>query len=394
MNFVYQAIGRGGRVVSGRVGVVSLEVLRADLARAGLTLVDARQDYLGDLVAVLMPRRLSRAELIDLFGFLKGLIGMGMDMLTSWQSVGEALSTKLAKETASSVHAAIAQGYSLADAMERTKVFPQLVIGNVRAGEVSGTLEEVFGALETTYRQEAALAQQLAKATIYPLISVTVLFLIGTYLLTSVVPDLKQIFPPKVPLTTRLLVYVSESLIDYWWTVPGFVGLVVAGWWRLPDNARARASELLYKVPMLGPSLKNVALCNLFDNLALMLGAGVNLITALEIVADATKSVAIRRRLDNVLLSIQRGGKFSDGFRDPFFPNVTAGVLLQGETTGNIDTYLKRLATFLRDRAQARLATLATMLEPLILLIGGGMLLFLAVGMFMPIYGSMKRGGH
>ncbi|MBI5547464.1 MAG: type II secretion system F family protein [Deltaproteobacteria bacterium] len=394
MLYVYQAIGKSGRYVKGSAAAASISMLRADLARSGLALVDARLDFAGAILAALKPRSLPRGVLIDMFGYLRGLLGMGIDMMTAWSSVGEAIPNRLAKETVSLVMHSIQQGHTLTDAMERAKVFPLLVLGNVRAGEQSGTLEKVFEALEIHYREEQALSQQVWKATLYPLISVVILFFIGVGLLAGVVPQLKEIFPANPPLPTKILLFLSDGVVDFWWTVPGLIGGAVFAWWRLPVNFKTRVWEVFYRVPLVGPVLKNVALCNVFQNLSLMLSAGVSLTMALDTVIGTVTSRAIRTRLESVLGSIQRGGTFSDGFCDPFFPSVTAGVLKQGEMMGSLDSYLRRLSNFLRDRAQARLHTLATLIEPLLLLVGGGMLLRLAVGIFLPIYGQMRNIGR
>ena len=394
MLYVYQAIGKSGRYVKGKAAAPSMSALRDDLGRVGLALVDARRDVLAELTLALRPRRLPRPVLIDMFGFLRGLLAMGIDMMTAWNSVADAIPSKLAKETVSEVTHAIQQGHTLTDAMEKAGVFPGMVLGNVRAGEQSGTLEKVFEALETHYRDEQALVQQVFKATLYPAISVVVLFFIGVGLLAGVVPQLKQIFPADPPLPTKILLFLSNGVVDWWWTAPAVVGGIAFGWWRAPTSLKTRVAELFFRVPLFGPVLKNVALCNVFQNLSLMLGAGVSLTVALDVVIGTISSRAIKIRLTGVLESIQRGGTFSDGFADPFFPPVTAGVLRQGEMMGSLDAYLKRLASFLRDRAQARLSTLATLIEPLLLLVGGGMLLLLAVGIFLPIYGSMKNIGR
>ena len=394
MQYVYQAIGKSGRFVSGKAAASSIPVLRADLARSGLSLVDARFDLLGELAAALKPRQIPRPVLIDMFGYLRGLLGMGIDMLTAWGAVADAIPDKLARETVSIVQDGIRQGYSLADAMERAKVFPPLVIGNVKAGEQAGKLDKVFEALEQNYRQEQALSQQVMKATMYPLISVVVLFFVGVGLLVGVVPQLKEIFPPNPPLPTKILLFLSDGVVDYWWAVPAFGIAIFVGLWRMPTRLKARVWENFYRAPLFGSVLKNVALCNLFENMALMLSSGVPLVQALHGVKSTVSSRAIQLRIERITDSIQRGGKLSMGFEDPFFPPVTAGIVRQGETIGEVDTYLKRLAGFLRDRAQARLTVLATLIEPLLLLIGGGMLMLLAVGIFLPIYGAMRKMGR
>ncbi|HCF58070.1 MAG TPA: hypothetical protein DFS52_08770 [Myxococcales bacterium] len=394
MLYVYQAIGKSGRFVKGQAPAASIAALRSDLAKGGLSLVDARPDVLGELAALLKPNRLPRSVLIEMFGYLRGLLAMGLDMVSSWSSVAEALPNKLAKESIETIVAAIQQGHSLTEAMERTGVFPPMVLGNISAGEQSGTLEKVFESLEDHFRQEAELVQQVMKATIYPAISVVVLFFIAVGLLIGVVPQLKAIFPPNPPLPTKVLLFLSSSAVGYWWTIP-LAGIAIAfGWWRMPTSLKARIGELFYRAPLIGPVLKNVALCNIFQNLSLMLGAGVSLTVALDTVIGTVGTRAIRIRLEWIYDSIQRGGTFSEGFEDPFFPPVAKGVLRQGEIMGALDTYLKRLAGFLRARAQARLTTMASMIEPMLLLVGGGMLLLLAVGLFLPIYGSMQKIGR
>jgi type II secretory pathway component PulF len=394
MLYRYQAIGRSGRYVSGSAAAGSVAELRMDLSRGGLSLVEARVDVMGQLVAALKPRKLPRDVMIDMFGFLRGLLGMGIDMNTAWNSVAEALPNQLAKETCSLVTHAVQQGHSLHESMSRAGVFPPMVLGNVKAGEQSGTLEKVFESLEEHYRQEQILMQQVMKATMYPAISLGVLFMVGVGLLAGVVPQLKGIFPPNPPLPTRILLFLSDGVVDYWWTIPGFIAGVAFIWWRMPDGSKARVWELFYRMPLLGPVLKNVALTNVFQNMSLMLGAGMTLTTALDVAISSVTSRAVKVRLEAILQSIQRGGTFSEGFQDPFFPPMAAGVLRQGEMMGKLDQYLTRLSTFLRDRTQQRLQTVATLIEPILLLVGGGMLMILAIGIFGPIYGSMKNAGR
>ncbi len=394
MHFRYEAIGKSGRFVEGRGSADSIANLRVDLSRAGLTLVDARPDILANVSALLRPRMLGTSTLIDMFGFMRGLLGMGIDMVSAWDSVGDALTDRMAKEACSTIQASIRAGHSLSTSMDRAGVFPAIVLGNVRAGEESGKLEKVFGSLEEAFRQQQALRQQVLKATMYPLISLVVLFFIGVGLLTGVVPQLRQIFPPNPPLPTRILVFLSDSVVGYWWMVPIGIITTVLLWWRLSESSKMRVWEIMYRLPVLGAPLKNVLLANTFDNVALMLDSGVALTMTIRTVAESVTSPALRSRLLAIVASIEKGGRLSDGFRDPFFPAVTAGVIGQGEMVGSIDAYFRRLSGFFRDRAQARLLTLSTLLEPLLLLVGGGMLMLLAVGIFLPIYGQMKRIGR
>jgi len=394
VHFRYEAIGKSGRFVEARGSAGNIAELRADLSRAGLTLIDARPDVLANVSALLRPSMLSTATLIDMFGFMRGLLGMGIDMVSAWDSVGDALTDRMAKEACPTIQASIRAGHSLSTSMERAGVFPAIVIGNVRAGEDSGKLEKVFASLEEAFRQQQALRQQVLKATMYPLISLVVLFFIAVGLLTGVVPQLRQIFPPNPPLPTRILVFLSDSVVGYWWMVPISIVTTVLVWWRLPESAKMRVWEIVYRLPVLGAPLKNVLLANTFDNVALMLDSGVALTTTIRTVAESVTSPALRSRLLAIVGSIEKGGRLSDGFRDPFFPPVTAGVIGQGELVGSIDAYFRRLSGFFRDRAQARLLTLSTLLEPLLLLVGGGMLMLLAVGIFLPIYGQMKRIGR
>jgi type II secretory pathway component PulF len=381
-------------MVKGTAVAVSVEALQRDLAASGLSLVDVQKDLLSLFTFSFRAKTLKRPVLIDLFGYLHGLMAMGIDMGGMWRTVEESVDSPQAKVGIASIRQAIGQGFTLADAMERTGLFPALAISSVKAGEMAGSLEKVFQSLEAHYRSEQELYEQVMKATLYPLISVVILFFIAVGLLTFVIPQLREIFPPNPPLPTKVLVLLSDGAVGFWWTIPLFAVAAVVAWLRMPEKAKSRLWEGFYRVWLIGPLLKNLALCNVFFNFSMMLSSGVSLFQALETIIPMTTSKALQAKLVAVRDLISKGGTLSEGFRDPFFPNVVGSALRQGETTGRLDLYLSRLATFLRDRARARLQVMATFIEPALLLIGGGMVLFLAVGIFLPIYGQMKNMGR
>lgn len=390
MQFVYEAVGKSGRVVKGRLAAASVEELQRSLSANGLELVEVQRDVLGDLVRTLGTQRLKAPALIELFGYLHGLMAMGLNTLAIWKSVEESIEAPRVRQAVGQIRKAIDQGFPLAEAMERTGVFPALVIGSVRAGESSGALEKVFQSLERHYREEHELAQQVWKATLYPLVSLGVLFLVGVGILIGVVPQLKTVFPANPPLPTRVLLALSDGAVDYWWGIPLLAVVAVLVWTRLPEATKARILERLYGVWGVGPLLKNLALTNVFFNFSLMLGSGVPLLQALDTIIPTSSSHSVRRKLEAVADIVRKGGRFSDAFRDPFFPSMVPSAMAQGETTGKLDVYLDRIATFLRDRTRARLQMMASLIEPALLLVGGVMVLFLALGVFMPIYGQLQ----
>lgn len=393
MQFVYEAIGKTGRVVTGRAAASSIDALHRDLAAAGLSPIDVRRDLLGEVAGFFRAKELSRDVLIDLFGYLHGLMAMGMDMITTWESLEESLDDKTAKDAIATIRQAIAQGATLTDGMARAGVFPTLVIGSVKAGETSGSLEKVFAKLEEHYREEAELVRQVSKATVYPIVSAIVLLFIFLGLLVYVVPQLRDVFPKNPPVPTRILLWSSDRVVKTWWALPAAPTLAVFVWLTLSPARKSRIWEAMYRVPVLGPTLKNLALCNVFFNFSLMLGAGVSLVQALDTLLPITPSRVIRAKLAKVQDTIAKGGMFAEGFRDPFFPSVVASAIYQGETTGRLDLYMQRIATFLRTRAQARMHALSTLAEPALLLGAGSMLLVFALGIFMPIYGSLRNFG-
>jgi type II secretory pathway component PulF len=390
LHFVYEAVGKSGRRVRGTAEADSLATLQREMAAKGLALLGARRSLLGAVGALRSPR-LKRRVMIDLFGYLQGLLGMGMDMLNVWSAVAEAMESPATQRLCAAIRADLEQGHSLAAAMERTRAFPPLVIGNVRAAESAGALDKAFGALERHYLEEQELMQQVSKATLYPMISIVVLFMIGVGILLFIVPQLRDIFPADAPWPTRLMVWLSDGVVDSWWLLP--VAAIAAGvaWTRVPDRHRQVLLDASYRAWFVGPLFKNVALAHLFQNLSLMLQAGVPLVTALEATSRTIPSKAIRARVDRALDSVVKGGLFSEGFRDTFFPSMIPAAIRQGEMTGALPTYLERLGQFLRNRSQARLHMMSTLLEPMLLLVGGGMLLFLALAIFLPIYAQIQQ---
>jgi type II secretory pathway component PulF len=232
------------------------------------------------------------------------------------------------------------------------------------------------------------------KATMYPAITLGILFVNFSCLLAFVVPQLEPIFPKKLPLPTIILIFLSHGVRFWWWSVPLAVASIPFTWRRIPSRLKGWVWGQLYRVWVFGPLLKGLALCNFFFNLSLMLGAGIPLLEAFDIVLPLASSSLLAEKLRAAKVLMAQGGRFSDGLRDSFFPSVVASAMRQGESTGHLDVYTGRVAQFLRARARARLQTLATFLEPALLLAGGGMLLLLGAGIFLPIYGQMSHGGH
>ncbi len=394
MFYAYQAVTRSSQLITDRQEAPSAQALRERLARDGLQVVEVQLDVRATLLAMFQPREVSRASLIDLFSYLSNLLDLGININQALHTVRESADDKVLIATLGRVIDGVEKGYSLHQAMESAGMFPPLVIASIAAAERSNRLQAVFGELTRHYRDTDELIQNAKKAATYPIIALTVLLGVLVMMLLMVVPQLRDIIPANPPLPTRVLFFLSDSLGYSWWLLPFVVVGLWVGWNRLGPEKKGYIWQLLYRVPAVGRLALNLELSRVFMNLSMLNGGGIPVLDTFPIVIGTTTSsyVAERLRLCHKLAS--QGGKLSEGFRDPVFPPIVARAVIHGEATGKFDKQFSGVSVFLRDRVKNQVHFLSTFIEPVLMLVGGGLMLLMALAIFLPLYGQMNKIGR
>ncbi|MEE8410426.1 MAG: type II secretion system F family protein [Myxococcota bacterium] len=394
MHYTYQAILPSGQIVRDTAEAVTADALRSRLERDGCQVVEVRIDWRASFKFGFRKKLLKRRVLIDFFSYMKGMLELGMNVTTAINAVKETLDDPLLKQSLDQIEDAATKGYSLSQAIGDTGVFPRLAVASINAAEQANRLEQVFGELSDHYARLEDLVSGARKAATYPAIALFVLTMVFTGLLVFVIPSLRDVLPPDPPPITLLLFFMSDSIAYIWW-IP--FGIPIAGWIAVKRLGKAQQTALsatLYRIPMIGRIALNLELSTVFMSLAMLNGGGIPLLETFKIVIAGTSSPFLRDRLSLCHELASQGSPLSEGFQDPIFPAVVLRAIAHGEATGRFDKQFAGIAKFLRERTANQIQLLSTFIEPAMILVGGAMLLIMALGIFMPIYGSLKNIGN
>ncbi len=391
MHYVCQVVAPSGQVRTLFEPGDSPARLRERLGKEGYQVVDVRIDLRKTLKEMGRRVEVKRAVLIEFFTYMQGLLSLGLNVSQAINTVRDSIQDATLTTALHRVEGMIDKGYALSAAMEDSKAFPRLVLASVRAAEESNRLEHVFEQLTKHYSDLDELVGSAKKAATYPLIALVVLVAVMTFLLLLVVPQLRDVLPPNPPLPTRILFGLSKLAGFTWWLIPLLPVAATIAYQRMPVAYKLRLSQLMLRVPLVGSLRLNLELATVFSNLAMLNAGGLPILDTFPIVIQATGSRLVASKLQAVYDSVRQGAKLSEAFRDPIFPPLVLRAVAHGEATGRFDKQMEGVGEFLRKRTKTRLLFLATLIEPVLMLVGGGLLLLMALAIFLPIYGQLGQ---
>ncbi len=341
--------------------------------------------------------RFSRVPLKEKLFFVQNL---GL-MLKSGISLSIALAT-LAKQTPNKrfadillkVSHKVEQGNTFADSMQiDSKVFGEMFISMVEAGELSGKLEEVLEQLYIQMKKEHALLSKVKGAMTYPAVIIMAMLGIGTFMMVFIVPKITGMFAEmdvELPLPTKILIKTSDlianngllSLLIFITSVVTFIKII-----KTPKGKYIFQAFLL-KLPILSPIIKKINLARFARNISSLLKTDIMIIKSFQITANVMGNVHYKKALLKMAQKIKKGGKLSDVIIDhpQLFNPVVAQMVAIGEETGELDNILMELASFYEDEVDLVMESLPSIIEPLLILMLGLGVGGVAVAIIMPMY--------
>lgn len=287
----------------------------------------------------------------------------------------------------------VESGGTFSDALgKHPRTFNRVYVQLVKAGEVAGVLDQVLERLAVTMEKEKEFRSKTKGALIYPVIVMSAMAVVGVIMMIFVVPkltDMYKDFGAELPLPTRILMGLSHFLVNFWWAFAAVIGVgftVFRSWAKTLKGQRA-IDKWLFKVPIFGDLRRKVVLTDFARTLSLLLGTGVSLLEALEIVAEALDSIEYREALHTATQLVERGDSLSAAIaKDDLFPALLNQMIAVGEETGKIDDVLSKLAVFYESESEQAVKNLTTAMEPLIMIILGIGVGLLVVAVILPIY--------
>lgn len=390
--FRYQALDTEGRLKKGVVESDSARQVRANLREQGLIPVEV--DPLAQPSAG--PKRIragvSVAELSLLTRQLATLLGAGLTVEQTLNALIEQAETQQQRQILAGVRGEVLAGQPLARAMgQYPNVFPDLYRTLVDAGEQSGQLSPVLLKLADYTEERQTLRQKVTLAFVYPAIVTFVAVLVVTGLLTYVVPQVIQVFQntnQALPFLTRALIVVSNFLRSYGIYI---LGLLAASAWlafgALKQPAlRERFDRLVLRLPIVGKITRGLNTARLASTLAILVGSRVPLLASLKAGVGVVGNLPMKRALEETQRMVREGSALSRALgSQKMFPPLMVHLIASGEASGRLPDMLERAATAQTREVETRIATLVSLLEPLLILTMGVVVLIIVLAILLPI---------
>jgi type IV pilus assembly protein PilC len=392
--YVFKALDLTGGKANGEVEADSKQVVADQLKSRGLIVVDIAEKGGSKQIELPFLNAIKPADLTVMTRQLSTMVSSGMTILRALYVLEEQTENKKLAETLSKVRKDVEAGLSLSHALERhPKVFNTIYVAMVRAGETGGVLEDSLIRVADQLEKDDALRRQIKSAMVYPGVVLSFALLILVALVTFIVPVFVGVFKQfggDLPAITKVTVGLSNLMRGYWFVFIAAVFGVV--WlfkrWKASDAGRAQWDAFRLRIPMkIGDIVQKVALARWSSTLSALVAAGVPLLAALDITAKTAGNRVVEKAMTDVIESVKRGGTIAAPLKDaPVFPGMVAQMVAVGEETGALDSMLSKIADFYEDQVDAAVKALTSILEPVMLVVVGGIVGFIVISMYMPLF--------
>ncbi|MBT9168082.1 MAG: putative type II secretion system protein F [Syntrophomonadaceae bacterium] len=323
------------------------------------------------------------------------ILRAGMPIMHGLHMLGQETRSRSATYIFKSLTVDVSNGHPLSTGLGKFQnIFGEFCINIVKVGETSGTLHENLDYLAEELKKKQALKRKVLGALIYPAViiaaTVGITVMLTVYIFPKIIPIFQSV-KATLPLSTRMLIVLSDFLNNYGlWLFGGIVALGIGFFFlmRLSSRFHLWMDIVLLRTPLLGSLSRDYNLANATRTLSLLLKSDVGVIRSMELVAASTRNHAYRRALYEAALQITRGQKISQQFQKTprLFPPLMTQMVLVGESTGNLSSSLMFLSDMYEEEIEDLTKNLTTMLEPILMIVMGAIVGFIAISIITPIY--------
>lgn len=401
ITYVYTAKNRNtGEVVKANVKAESTQAAAKLLAERGLFAVSIVPEQQANILSrVGLGGRVSTKDRVIFTRQLSTLINAGLPLARALRSAEEQVGNPKFKAIISEVIAAVEGGMTLSDAFAKhPKVFNEIYIALVAAGETSGTLDKALERLATQQEKDAAVISKIRSAMIYPAIVLVLVVGVMILMMIQVVPEVAKLYDDlnkELPIYTQVLITISELMRSFWWVVP-IALFILAGVVRKlfqQENVQIQFDRFKLHVPVFGSLFRKLYMARFSRTMNTLLASGIPMLQAMETTRGAVANRVVAADIADAIKDVRGGKELSKSLekRANFHPLVAqmAGV---GEESGAIDEMLGRAATYFEDEVEEAVKNLSTTLEPVMMIVLGAMVGLLLLAVLGPIYSLVGSG--
>lgn len=329
--------------------------------------------------------------------FLRNLgvmLKAGISLSAALKTLVKQTTSKKLKGVLAEVSQKVEKGETLHDSLKPyERIFGELFINMIEAGEISGKLEEVLGQIYIQSKKSYELKAKVKSALAYPVIVLIAMAGIGSFMIVFIVPkitDMFKGFSAELPLPTRILIAVSETIVNNGVVSVIILAVSIASIIQILRTQKGKYyfQYLMLHFPLFSPMIKKINLANFARTLSSLLKTDIMIIKSFQIAASVSGNLHYRSALKEISEKIRKGGKISDTLTNypSLFPPLVTQMVAVGEETGELDSILAELAEFYEEEVSQTMETLPSLIEPLLILVLGCGIGAMAVAIIMPMY--------
>ena len=400
--FAFRAMDVAGIATAGEVEAHSKAQVSEQLRQRGLIVLDVSEKSEPFRIENIWRdwKGIDMRELSVCSRQFATLVASGMPMLRSLQTLEEQTQDERISEAIAGVRSDVEAGSSLEQGMARhPAVFDRLYRAMVRSGEQSGRLEDSLDRIAYQVEKSDSLRRQVKSALMYPALVFVVAAVILIAVVAFIIPVFVGIFEElgeengesaALPLPTQICVTASDAITGYWFIlIPGTIALFVAFFrWKRSEKGKELWDRFVLRLPaQIGDVIQKVALARWSRTFSGAVSAGVPMLQAIKLTGETSGNIVLEQAMDDVYDSVKRGGSLAGPIQaNAIFPPMVGHMVAVGEETGQLEHMLSKIADFYEAEVDAKVKALTSLIEPLMILFVGGIVGFIVIAMYLPIF--------
>ncbi|MCK5098460.1 MAG: type II secretion system F family protein [Desulfobacteraceae bacterium] len=392
--FLWTGKNPKGRKIKGEVEAESAEQVRISLQRRKITPIRVKKkpkDIFENITFLQPP--VKENDVIVFSRQFSTMIDAGLPLLQCLEILHAQQENPTFKKIIKQVKTSVESGETFADALKKhPKVFNELFVNMVAAGEAGGILDVILSRLSAYMEKMAKLKKQVKGAMIYPAITMIIAVVVVAVLLIFVIPVFTEMFSSMdkaLPAPTQMVVSMSDAAIKYKWILLALVIFIPILISRIYKTNRGRIvmDDFFLKLPIFGILIRKVAVAKFTRTASTMLSSGVSILDTLDIVARTSGNKSVEFAILDVKAGISEGRSMSDPLLESgVFPSMVCSMIAVGESTGALDIMLSKIADFYDDEVDQAVGNLTELIEPFMLVFLGVIIGGLVISMYLPIF--------
>ncbi len=394
LTFTFRAVDASGGKVVGELESDSREGVVEALRSRGLLALEVKEKVKSAEVNFDLFSRVSIQDLALATRQLSTMINSGLALMRALTVLESQTESKKLKETLVTVRSDIQAGASLSNALARhPKVFSELYVAMIRAGETGGFLEDALVRVADQLESQDRLQRQVKGAMIYPAVVFTVAIGVLVGMLVFIIPVFAGIFKQfggKLPALTQLIMHASNFCRSYWFVLVFGIPAIIFAFIKWKGSARGRPiwDRVRLKAPAkIGAVVQKIALARWARTLSSLTTAGVPTLEAIDVTGRTAGNYVVETAMQTVHDSVQSGGTIASALgRESIFPSLVTNMVRVGEETGALDSTLAKVADFYEEQVDVAVKSLTSILEPIMIVFIGSMVGFMIIAMYLPMF--------